>query len=78
MCHLGDAIPNEINVSKGKSIASRYLRNYIDLNMYFQCMDNLFKAKKIQISNFQIYIYIYPFFARFLKIKISMLFNLIS
>lgn len=62
MCHLGDAIPNEINVSKGKSIASRYLRNYIDLNIYFQCMDNLFKAKKIQISNFQIYIYIYIHF----------------
>lgn len=55
MCHLGDAIPNEINVSKGKSIASRYLRNYIDLNMYFQCIYNLFKANKFQIP----YIYIY-------------------
>lgn len=58
MCHLGDAIPNEINVSKGKSIASRYLRNYIDLNMFFQCMYNLFKANKFQIL--YIYIYIYP------------------
>lgn len=26
------------------------LRNYIDLNMYFQCKDHLFKANKNQIS----------------------------